>query len=134
MTRALLDTDTLSFCLKGIQPAADRAKEYLRHYGKLDFSTISYYEVRRGLVHVGASRRLADLEALTDVSNLWELGRRAASQAADICAALWRKGEPLEDADILIAAIARSNGLALATNNEAHFSRVPGLVTENWLA
>jgi tRNA(fMet)-specific endonuclease VapC len=37
------------------------------------------------------------------------------------------------DADILIAASALANGCGVATNNEKHFKRVPGLHIENWL-
>ena len=42
-------------------------------------------------------------------------------------------GELIGDADILIAASALVNGLAVVTNNEDHFKRIPGLQIENWL-
>ena len=35
--------------------------------------------------------------------------------------------------DLLIAATALANGLTLVTNNTSEFSRVPGLVIEDWL-
>ncbi|MBS0303614.1 MAG: VapC toxin family PIN domain ribonuclease, partial [Proteobacteria bacterium] len=35
--------------------------------------------------------------------------------------------------DLHIAAHARSEGLALVTNNLGEFARVPGLVMENWV-
>ncbi|HUM91565.1 MAG TPA: VapC toxin family PIN domain ribonuclease, partial [Candidatus Competibacter sp.] len=35
--------------------------------------------------------------------------------------------------DLLIAAHARSLGLTLVTDNMHEFSRVPGLLVENWL-
>jgi predicted nucleic acid-binding protein len=34
--------------------------------------------------------------------------------------------------DMLIAAIALANGLTLVTHNTAEFSRVPGLLLEDW--
>lgn len=43
------------------------------------------------------------------------------------------KGQMLDDADLLISAIALSNNATLVTNNAGHFRRVPGLRTENWL-
>ncbi|MEX2444192.1 MAG: PIN domain-containing protein [Alkalispirochaeta sp.] len=41
-------------------------------------------------------------------------------------------GTPLDDMDLLIAATALSHNLTLVTNNEKHFSRVPGLLVVNW--
>jgi predicted nucleic acid-binding protein len=45
---------------------------------------------------------------------------------------LRRAGRPIPMFDILIAAIAGSNGLVLVTA-DGHFALVPGLATENWL-
>lgn len=134
MRRALLDTDTLSYFLKGYPQVLARAADYLAEFDKLGFSLISYYEVRRGLLHAEATRKLADFEAFASVSELWPLNTAGAKEAADICAALWAQGEPLDDADVLIAGIARANRLALVTNNVDHFSRVADLDLENWLA
>ena len=134
MKYRLQDTDILSYYLKGEPKVVERAAAYLTVFGKLDFSIITYYEVRRGLLYAGAVRKLADFESLADVSNVWRLDRRSVQEAADICADLWRRGEPLDDADILIAGIARANGLVLVTNNVQHFSRIRGLEVENWLA
>jgi tRNA(fMet)-specific endonuclease VapC len=47
---------------------------------------------------------------------------------------LRRRGEPTGDADILIAASAIVRGIAVVTNNEGHFRRIPGLILENWLS
>jgi tRNA(fMet)-specific endonuclease VapC len=38
----------------------------------------------------------------------------------------------LDTNDMLIAAIALANGCTLVTHNTAEFSRVPGLVIEDW--
>ncbi len=38
----------------------------------------------------------------------------------------------LDDADLLIAAIALANGCVLVTNNVKHYARVPDLELENW--
>jgi len=131
--RCLPDTDTLSYYLEERPEVISRAASYLREFGKLDFSVVTCYEIRRGLLHAGAGRKLGRFEQFADDSTVWPLDRAAASEAADICADLWRRGEPLDDADILIAAIVRANGLVLATNNTAHFARIPGLDLENWL-
>lgn len=123
----------LSYYLKGQPKVVEAATEYLAAFGRLDFTAISYYEVRRGLRHAGATRVLSDFESLADMSNVWDLDRWSAGEAADICAKLWRAGQPLDDADILIAGIARAHGLVLVTNNVQHFGRIEGLEIENWM-
>jgi tRNA(fMet)-specific endonuclease VapC len=57
----------------------------------------------------------------------------AARRYGEIRAELERRGTPIGDADVRIAAIALSRGLKVVTGNERHFRRVPGLETENWL-
>ena len=51
-----------------------------------------------------------------------------------IRAALEAAGQPIGPNDLLIAAQALSIGATLVTDNVREFSRVPGLVVENWLA
>ena len=51
-----------------------------------------------------------------------------------IKAELQKTGEPLPDADLLIAATAIDAGGVLVTGNIKHFSRIPGLPLENWFS
>ena len=53
--------------------------------------------------------------------------------ASDVYLELKKKGELIEDADILVAASAITNDLVLITDNEKHFRRIEGLKVENWL-
>ncbi len=50
----------------------------------------------------------------------------------EIRAYLAGQGTPIGPNDLLIAAIARANGLTLVTHNSGEFSRVPGLIIEDW--
>jgi tRNA(fMet)-specific endonuclease VapC len=56
--------------------------------------------------------------------------------AAEICARirhhLENQGLPIGPYDLQIAAIALANGCTLVTHNTAEFSRVPGLLLEDW--
>jgi tRNA(fMet)-specific endonuclease VapC len=56
----------------------------------------------------------------------------AAFDSAELRAYLAAKGQPIGPYDLLIAAIARTRGITLVTRNRAEFSRVPGLLIENW--
>jgi tRNA(fMet)-specific endonuclease VapC len=57
----------------------------------------------------------------------------AARAYAEIRVELEAAGQPLDDADLRIAAICLSRDLTLVTGNVRHFERVPGLRVENWL-
>ncbi len=133
MKRGLLDTDTLSFYLKGAPAVVNRAREYVEQLGRLDFSIITYYEIRRGLLYAKAQQKAEQFEKMAAASCVWPLNVAESRKAAEICARLWLKGTPLDDADILIAGIALANDLVLVTNNERHFRRVEGLRLDNWL-
>lgn len=56
----------------------------------------------------------------------------AALDAAELRSYLAASGQPIGPYDLLIAAIARTRSLTLVTNNQAEFSRVPGLKVEDW--
>lgn len=56
----------------------------------------------------------------------------AAVVAGEMRANLERLGTPVRPNDLLIAAIACSNGLTLVTHNTAEFGHVSGLVIADW--
>jgi len=56
----------------------------------------------------------------------------AAEEYGSIRAHLVRLGTPIGPNDLMIAAIALANGLILVTHNTVEFSRVPGLLLEDW--
>ena len=55
-----------------------------------------------------------------------------AEEAGDIRAALERAGTPIGPYDILIAAQARRRAALLVTANAREFTRITGLLTEDW--
>lgn len=56
----------------------------------------------------------------------------AAEEYARIAAHLAATGLLIDQSDKQIAGIARQRGLTVVTHNTQHFSRVPGLQTEDW--
>lgn len=130
---ALLDTDVLSAIMRGHPTAISRAREYLVDHGVLAFSIITRYEILRGLKVKNAITQLASFERLCETCLVVPLTDEVVVQAATIYAGLRERGEPIGDADILIAASALVHGCVVVTNNDDYFRRVPGLTVENWL-
>ncbi len=133
MNRYLLDTDVVSFYLRGQVSAVQRVLEYLQYHPQLELSVMSYYELRRGLVRIGATRRIETLEAFVAQCQVWEISPEIAREASTIAGQLTAEGNRLDDADVLIGATARSLGIGVATGNVRHFSRIPNLEVVNWI-
>ena len=116
--RALLDTDTLSAVMRGAPPqVVAKAREYLAEHRVLTFSIITRYEVLRGLKAKSATTQLQAFDRLCAGSQIVPLTDAAVVKASEIYAELRRRGEPIGDADTLIAASALLHGLSVVTNN-----------------
>jgi tRNA(fMet)-specific endonuclease VapC len=129
----LLDTDTLSEMIKGRNAQIrQRARQYIAVFGYFTFSVITRYEILRGLKAEGAARQVEAFEQRCKESKVLPLTDEIRVQATDIYADLYKRGQLISDADILIAATAIVHGLTLATENTAHFQRISGLSIVSW--
>ena len=129
---ALLDTDILSELLKQHPLVTQRARLYLADHDRLVFSIITRYEILRGLKVKHAHAQEVAFDALCQVSVILPLTDRVIERAATLYAELYRCGDLLPDADILIAATALDAQRTVVTNNLTHFQRIPNLTVENW--
>ena len=62
----------------------------------------------------------------------WPFDDKATFTFGKIKTALRRKNQLIDDADLMIASIALSQSHCIVVTRDTHFSRVPGLVVENW--
>jgi tRNA(fMet)-specific endonuclease VapC len=131
--KALLDTDTLSAVLRGTTLVAARARDYLADHGAFAFSIMTRYEILRGLKAKDATAQVQAFDRFCESCLVLPLTDEIVVRAAEIYAALRKRGEPIGDADILIGASALTDGFGVVTNNEAHFRRIEGLHVDNWL-
>ncbi len=134
MRRGLLDTNMLSYYLKGVPEVVERARRYLSLYGTLEFRVITYYEIVRGLRWANAHRKLKEFERFAEMCVIWDLNRTVAAEAARISAELRIKGVTIEDADIIIAATARLHSLVVVTHNLRHFGQIDHLQIDDWMS
>ena len=133
MNGYLLDTNMVTAHLKRKALVRQRMRQAESSGTPVKLNAISYYETRRGLLFLDAHAQLGAFDRLWQAQGIVMLDRSALDQAAKIYADLRKTGQSIEDADILIAAIARVNEMTLVTNNTSHFSRIAGLQLEDWL-
>lgn len=132
--RTLLDTDVLSALMRKTPAALDRARIYLADHRHLTISLVTRFEILRGLKAKRANAQLAAFDSFCVQNEVLPIRDQTIVRAADIYADLHVRGQLIPDADILIAATALDNGLVIATNNQADFSRIAELRIDNWLA
>jgi tRNA(fMet)-specific endonuclease VapC len=78
-------------------------------------------------------RVLRQIELLLEAHEIVEIGEEVAEEYARIRAYLETRGESIGGNDLWIAATALVHGATLVTNNMGEFSRVPGLLIEDWM-
>lgn len=128
----MLDTDTVSYLVRGKTPALDVrvAAASPKH---LCISAVTRGELLYGLRLKDGAHRLTQLvdQFLLRVQCLpWD--EATATHFASIAADLHKVGTPIGSMDAMIAGHAMATGAVLVTNNARHFSRVAGLAVENW--
>ena len=133
MNTVVLDTDTLSAIMRQDSTAVSVAQQYLKVHATLTISIITRFEILRGLMAKNATSQISAFNATCLAIEVLPLNDAIIVRAAEIYGQLHRAGNLIGDADILIAATCLENGHGLATNNTAHFSRITGLVVENWV-
>lgn len=132
MPRYMLDTDTVSFALRG----QGLVSEHLRRHAPSEvcLSSIALAELRFGAEAKRSTKLHRLIDTLVDQLAVLPFDARAADRFASVAASLARRGSPIGDYDTLMAAHALSVGVTFVTNNVRHFERVKGLRVENWAA
>ncbi len=132
MNRTLIDTDILSYYFRGDTLVIENVGKYLDQFDTLEISLITYYEITSGLLAKNAFKQLNLFEEFISENNILPITERSAKFSSEIYATLKQSGKTIDDIDLLIAGVAIENEMTLATNNDRHLKRIPGLTTENW--
>lgn len=124
----VLDTDTLSELSRGNTLVKARAVSYLAEFGRLTITAVTVFERLRGyraaiLAGKPFERQLQAFEALVANCVVLPFDKDAAAVAADIWSASTRSRRR-QLGDILIAAVAVSRQIPLATRNKRDFQQL----------
>ena len=129
----LLDTDIVSHLVRYPQGVVrDRIAEVGEE--TVCVSLLVAAELRFGAARKQSARLTQQVEAVLSVLPILALETPVDTHYAEIRVRLETSGCPIGPNDLIIAAHARALGLTLVTHNLTEFSRVPGLLVQNWLS
>lgn len=131
----VLDTNIIAAILKDNEMVKGKMSKAVLDGDEIFVNGISYYEIKRGLLAANATKQLnLFIQFCSKFPVLLLDTMPIFDEAAEIYAHLKKTAALIEDADILIASIVKFRDFILVTNNIAHFQRIQGLKTENWLS
>ena len=130
--RYLLDTNVCIRYLNGRVPQV-RARMLALDKADIAISIITKAELYYGSAKSQTPTRSRERQDMfLDGFPLLPFDDMAVEQYAVLRVALERQGTPISHPDMQIAAIALANNLVLVTHNTAEFSRISGLILEDW--
>lgn len=128
--RYLLDTNAITPAIR--EPTGRVAQQVDRHRSQVFTSVIVESEIRFGIAKRPDSKVAGRVARYLKALEILPFDSEAAAHYGEIRAELEHRGNGLDAMDTLIAAQARSLAATVVTDNSGHFTRVPGLLWENW--
>jgi tRNA(fMet)-specific endonuclease VapC len=131
MSLYLLDTDISSYLIR--ENDKSMAEKFVSHKkDHICISSVTYAELRFGALNKNSEKLNSRIRHLISLVHIVEFGKDAAEEYAKIRLFLEKNGTPIGNMDMLIASCALALGATMVTNNQKHFSLIPGLPLENW--
>jgi tRNA(fMet)-specific endonuclease VapC len=127
----LIDTDIIIYSLKN---NATVRENFVRNANSFKaISVISYGELVFGAHRSEQpTRNLAIVRKVAELFPVIDINKPIMETFAEIKAKFFKKGHPIDDMDLIIAATTLVNNYTLVTNNERHFAGISGLKIANW--
>lgn len=131
--RFLLDTNICIYVIKQ-KPSSVKQRLQAIESSDVGISVVTLAELEYGAAKSqNPERNRQILTTFCDPFEIVGLSEEDARILGNIRADLDRRGQPIGSYDLLIAAQALSRSLTLVTNNVREFSRIEGLIIENWV-
>lgn len=127
-----LDTDLLVGVLRGNSQAIEFLRKALEATGERARTTIfNEYELWAG-AFLGPEGQAAAVRGLLSTLEVLPASSGSAELYGKLSADAIRHGRQIPYADLMIASVALENVEAIATRNEKHFAKIPGLKVVRW--
>lgn len=128
----MLDTAACSYVIR--RRPVEVAARFARHAAELCVSIMTATELRFGAEKSGRAGVVQLVEEFLARLDVFDWGHDASRRYARIRAVLEKRGTPLGNMDLLIAAHALERDAVLVTSNVKHFGMVPGIKLETWVS
>ena len=127
----MLDTNMCIYAQKNIPQVIEKMKNNFQ-YG-VAISSITLAELEFGVqASANVEKNTIALYKFLSIVEILDFDSSAATEDGKIRADLKKKGTPIGNMDMLIAAHAKSENLIVVTHNTREFERVEGLQLEDW--
>ncbi len=132
----LFDTDVLSQIAKKRRPEALMSRLARTPFASQHTSSVNAAEIYYGILRTEGREGLLRFyqDQVFPRLTILPFDHESALICGRLKSGLERKGRPRFEPDLQIAAIALRHRLTVVTGNIRHFSGIPGLRVENWLA
>jgi len=127
----LLDTDTVSYLYRDQGNAVSLFVS--KKPSDIGVSAVSVAELRLGARRKGSQKINRWLDVFFESVTVLPFDKECAETFGKMAAKLLETGNPIGQNDTMIASQALAKKLTVVTHNQKHFSKVPGLKTEDWL-
>lgn len=128
----IMDTDIVIEVLRGNEIVIQKIKN-LPIDTIITITGLTVYELYKGTYIMGDRQKEQEVMDFIELVDVLQLNTAVEKKAGEVYANLKKRGEQINDADILIAAIVLKNNGVLITNNTKHFKRIENLKIENWM-
>jgi tRNA(fMet)-specific endonuclease VapC len=133
MRRFLLDTGIASDYTNRRLGVFERASQETTRGNKIGIGIPVLAELHFGIeLSTSRERNHQKLRQALTTLTVWPFTEEAAEEYGRLAAELRRIGRPMQQVDIMIAAIARTLGDCVVVSKDSDLVAVPGLNVENW--
>ncbi|HLP14845.1 MAG TPA: type II toxin-antitoxin system VapC family toxin [Bacteroidota bacterium] len=127
----LLDTDIIIYSIKAHETVQKNFRRYAQ--APMYISVVTYGELYFGAEKSKSPQKnLSTVQRIGEIFPVIDVTKSIMETFGRLKAGLGRKGNVLDDMDLIIASTAMTHNYTLVTNNEKHFRKIPDLQIENW--
>ncbi|MBI4650087.1 PIN domain-containing protein [Candidatus Desantisbacteria bacterium] len=127
----LLDTDTMIYYLKGEESV--KQKILMIGLENISISIITLFELYYGAYNSKKiDENIQRIDKIKEIILVFGIDSSIFHHFGKIKSSLRKTGKIIGDFDLIIGITVLSKNMILVTNNIEHFSRIEGIVIENW--